>query len=386
MLPSKLHILDDVCNIFPKNLLKDTYLICCQHVLPSLVYFMESAQILGMPKENISVIGKCYSTSELAYRMLRKNEIFVSKDSFYYNSHEEFDAQFSRNIDLFLLDRLSNINLSDDKKIIILDDGGELLMSANKYLSKYNNLLGVEQTSSGYNKLVDKAINFPIINVARSKAKLNFESPHIAISILYRLTKITDIRKKQILIIGKGVIGMELADKLKKYSTIDFYDKKFGDSLQDVVELKKYDIIIGATGEAVMSENLYSFLKKNVLLISVSSSDREFSAVNLRKKIEPNLDCHKNVSVNNIHLINSGFPINFYGSHYDNVPLKDIQLTVSLLFAGICQETSRNTGFIELDNNIHDFILKKFKEGERNEGGNGNVTHHIESNCITLNF
>jgi hypothetical protein len=350
VLPNSLPMLDYLTDHYPKNTLKDTYLICCQHVLPSLSYFMKSAQMLGLPKENISIIGKCYSASKLAYNMLIKDGLFVSEKTFAYTSHLSFDEQFSLEIDAFLKSALKKINLSEGKKIIILDDGGELLRSANTHLKGYPNLLGVEQTSSGYNKLKDVNLHFPIINVARSYAKLQLESPHIAKSILNQLKTVTTTHDKHILIIGKGIIGSQLASIIAK--KIDYYDIQCNQPIHKIVDLKQYDMIIGATGDHALDSKYHQQLKPNTFLVSVSSSDREFQAVELRKQIAVSNNCHEHLRINNINLINSGFPLNFYGSDYDNIPLHDIQLTVALLFAGICQDTDGATGFLELNSDM----------------------------------
>lgn len=58
--------------------------------------------------------------------------------------------------------------------------------------------------------------------------------------------------------------------------------------------------------------------------------------------------------------INSGFPLNFYGSEYDNIPLNDIQLILSLLLAGLCQRSPLYNGICELDKDIQYAILNKY--------------------------
>lgn len=358
-LPEKLHLLEFTTGLFAKNQLQNTYLIACQHLLPSLQYFLREVNKLGMPIENMSVIGKCYSSSRLAYKMLQADNIYVSNDSFAYDSHIAFDEQFKAYIENFIKHRLAMIDSIQDKNIIILDDGGELINAANKILSKHENIFGVEQTSSGYNKLQHEKLFFPVINVARSYGKLNFESPHIAISVLNQLKKNVNINKKNILILGKGVIGSVLQRYISDHSNIDFYDQLNHKSILSEIDLAKYDIIIGATGDKVIDDEVYPYLKKNVFLMSVSSSDREFSAVNLRNKTNKNFDCHKTLHVNNINLVNSGFPINFYGSDYDNVPLENIQLTCALLLAGICQTRPAVDGFVDLNMDVQLAILEE---------------------------
>lgn len=359
-LPNQLELLEFTAKHFPRDLLKDTYLIGCQHVLPSLYYLLKSAIKLGLKPENISIIGKCYSSSKLAFSMLSKENISISDDSFSYDSHISFDEQFKRYIEKFIQKDLHILQDSDNKKIILLDDGGELITAAKKYMNNQNILLGVEQTSSGYNKLCNEVFNFPIINVARSYAKLNFESPHIAISILNQLKKIINCERKQVLIIGKGTIGVALEKYLESEANVNFYDIQSNKTLMDEVNLNHFDIIIGATGNNVINKEMYQYLKKNVYLISASSSDREFDAIHLRKIVDRNFDCHKSFNIQNVNLINSGFPLNFYGSEYDNVPLNDIQLTFSLLLAGICQRNSLYNGICEIDKNIQYSVLEKY--------------------------
>ena len=298
--------------------------------------------------------------SKLAFSMLSKENISVSDDSFSYDSHISFDEQFKRYIEKFIQNDLPILQDSDNKKIILLDDGGELITAAKKYINNQNILLGVEQTSSGYNKLCNEVFNFPIINVARSYAKLNFESPHIAISILNQLKKIINCEKKQVLIIGKGTIGVALEKYLESEANVNFYDIQSNKTLMDEVNLNHFDIIIGATGNNVINKEMYQYLKKNVYLISASSSDREFDAIHLRKIVDRNFDCHKSFNIQNVNLINSGFPLNFYGSEYDNVPLNDIQLTFSLLLAGICQRNSLYNGICEIDKDIQYSVLEKY--------------------------
>jgi hypothetical protein len=46
---------------------------------------------------------------------------------------------------------------------------------------------------------------------------------------------------------------------------------------------------------------------------------------------------------------------------YDNVPLQDIQLTFSLLLAGMCQTKLLDKGFVDLDYDIQFSILKEYK-------------------------
>jgi hypothetical protein len=103
--------------------------------------------------------------------------------------------------------------------------------------------------------------------------------------------------------------------------------------------------------------------QKDVILASSSSSDREFSAVELRRLLPKSANCHENIYVNGIHLLNSGFPVNFNGLKEVELP-EDIQLTRSLMYAAVCSRIINHDkkGLIELNTDIQQKIISKFKE------------------------
>ena len=99
-----------------------------------------------------------------------------------------------------------------------------------------------------------------------------------------------------------------------------------------------------------------------MVLASASSSDREFQAVSLRKLLPKFNNCHTNVVVRNIILLNCGFPINFDGGRI-SVEMEKIQLTRGLILGAIYLSIVSNykKGIIELDNKFQDVIIKLFK-------------------------
>ena len=121
-------------------------------------------------------------------------------------------------------------------------------------------------------------------------------------------------------------------------------------------------MIIGCTGKEILDVSFYKYLKKNCILISASSSDREFSAVNLRKMAEKAGNCHDNILTNGIILLNCGFPINFDGKR-DSAKPEDIQITLALLFASVCLARTRKftKGLVDFDEKIQKEIVKNSK-------------------------
>src|SRR5207253_2295805 len=148
-----------------------------------------------------------------------------------------------------------------------------------------------------------------------------------------------------------GTLGQCIHQGLKSEFKVEYYDSKLNDDskLDDLlVSLKKYDLIIGCTGFTSLVNEHHIYCKNPVIFASISSSDREFDAVHLRKKHKKIQNCHNDLIIGNITLLNSGFPINF-DHDYDVIDTDEFQLTRALLFASIYQaskeQTSRN-GFV----------------------------------------
>ncbi len=171
----KLPLLDFTATLYPGTVLSEVYIICAQHLVSTTYSLFHALFKLGLKPSNLSAIGKCYSTDPQAYREMKKMGIDVCPSSLIFDSHRPFDKQYRENIKAFIDQRLKSLTNTNYKKIIILDDGGELISAVNTALRGSTTIIGIEQTSSGFHKLKHKNIRFPIINVARSPAKLNYE-------------------------------------------------------------------------------------------------------------------------------------------------------------------------------------------------------------------
>jgi hypothetical protein len=194
-------------------------------------------------------------------------------------------------------------------------------------------LFAVEQTSSGFRKLENIDIPFPVINVARSDIKLIQESPVIARLCFERINEYFTKEKiihPFILVVGLGPIGEAVLEIFKQNNFIvDGFDIKHGHrDLLSLIHTKKPDVIIGATGSPILSvEDIEGgIFNKKLHLISVSSSDREFPVVHFRK----NTDIHTNVQYKSITFVNNGFPITFKGNRLECTPV-EMEKTMCLL-------------------------------------------------------
>lgn len=333
----KMPLLEYVKSFHSSVSLSNVLLIGCQHILETTHTMLQSLYDFGLNPRNVFLIGKCYSCSSSVWQEMHLEGIQVSPLSFSFESHLTFDDQFSGILVQFLKNVLSRVDLSAFNIIIVIDDGGHLLALSMDFFRNYKNIIGIEQTTSGYEKIKITPRAFPVINVARSQAKLIYESPMIADIVIEKILKRMVILRsfRKILIIGGGAIGSSIYMALKNNYEVHIYDKK------EETDLKKHlqaaDIIIGCTGETSISFSKYKYLKEGCVLVSASSSDREFDAVHLRRRCKNDVkSCHDDIEGGRLTLLNCGFPINFDGDRNSVAPEK-IQLTRSLLLAAILQ-------------------------------------------------
>ncbi|AZL16104.1 Rossmann-fold NAD(P)-binding domain-containing protein [Rickettsiales endosymbiont of Stachyamoeba lipophora] len=366
----ELPLVRDMAQFLAKNAFENTYVLACQHILPSVHLMLRSMIKLGLKSENTALIGKCYSTSNLAMQNMMKEGIYVCPSSSKFDSYRSFDEQFIENINLFVESQLRRMQIPTDAKLIIIDDGGELITVVNHKLEGYRHIFGVEQTTAGSNKLKKENLNFPVVNIARSFVKLRVESPMIAQSITKELLRNIDqlnIPVNKCLIIGNGSIGSKLKKTLQNKFDVTMYDikdYKSNISFHNLV-LATYDLIIGTTGTTSINYHQHSLLKKGAILASASSSDREFDVVYLRQLVDTTTNCHEIIKAKDLYLLNSGFPLNFKGSDYDSVEMEKIQLVIALMFMGVYQlliSKVTKKGLVRLKPSYQQAILDKFLE------------------------
>ena len=364
-----LPLLEYTASLYPQNSLDNTVIICVQHLASTTYTLLHKLISLGLRKEDLHVLGKCYSTNPAVYEALKIDGIKVSNKSMAFDSHVSYDSQHNANIKQFFGDCLKSLKadpLIQQKKIIVLDDGGYLLELANSQFPEEWNVAGVEQTSAGYRKLSTQSISFPIVNVARSRAKLQYESPIISKLILKRMEHHIDLiseKIKNVLIIGNGAIGKSVYNRLKSNFDVHIYDVKTKRSDFRSKELNKYigdyDLLVGCSGSKALSIENYPYLNRPVYLVSASSSDREFDAHNLRLKHPAVKDPHVDLDINGINLVNCGFPLPFDNA-YNEIDVNELQLTRSLLLAGIIQAKNSapiSKGLVKLSSKYQNKVI-----------------------------
>ncbi len=363
----RLPLIERLTQLFDDLNLENTLIVSVQHLCSTTEVLFDALLDLNLYPENLYVVGKCYSTNPNVLVHLRKKGINALFSSSSFKCSVPFDIDFDRNVDEMIKQVISSNDLSSFERIIILDDGGHLLERAEALLPKGLPVVGIEQTSSGFNRMKDKSLPFPIINLARSWLKLEYESQIIIALVLRKLKEKLDqldCNVRKVLLIGYGVLGQKIHEILKDRYLISIFDSVPEKSTIAPDEFKarlgEFDLIIGCTGSTSLTFDDFRYLKKPVILASISSSDREFESFRFRK-LNPVKNCHSHVVVDGITLLNCGFPITF-DEDYDSIDTDDFQLTRALILASVYQASVPSQslhGFVPMDDELQHMILKE---------------------------
>ncbi|GJM07469.1 MAG: hypothetical protein DHS20C10_12030 [marine bacterium B5-7] len=335
-------------------ILKESVIICVQHLLETNILLFEALLIQGFRAENIFIKGKPYSTHEGTRAQLRKKGIFVFKENHSYLNCGDYAEKNTEEIINFWREILTTLkNKPNIRNLIVVDDGGKAReLIPKRCLEKYN-VLSIEQTQYGVNTLVENIT--PYISVATSKTKKEMESGAVAQTIIEKLKK--NLKTNTLPnnwvygVIGYGAIGAALTRQLIKNGLVTHvYDKQPVSLLSPAKNHQKIencinesDIIFGCTGNDISKAfNFQPKIKKHRILVSCSSEEKEFLTLLRKEKKRKDFILEK-VRIDSetnspFTILNGGYPINFDLSA-TSVPLKDIRLTRALIYAAIIQAT-----------------------------------------------
>ncbi|MFZ4649002.1 MAG: hypothetical protein ACOYMB_05265 [Patescibacteria group bacterium] len=297
-------------------------IVACQHLLTPQLAMFSCFIKLGIKAENILILPKAYSANKEVIEDPKNLGCCVFEEAMNFNVRESFDSFHEKQCSLIRV--LASKKFNHSCRLVVIDDGGALLKEFSKE-KKFSNIYGVEQTSSGKNRLLTKELPFAVNSVASSTEKLSIETDYIIRHSLSRVksyfSKYQIDKSKKILVIGKGPIGITMISVLiaEGYSCsgYDILDGKR-------ISFATFDVIIGATGSQSVSFVDLSNLKRGCHLISISSSDREFPNVEIRSNSTTGLDIHDDFIHHDtgIHLANGGFPVTFKGLSFECWPLE----------------------------------------------------------------
>lgn len=318
-----------------------TLFVCHQHILPTLQPLMEYIASKVVPPENVFLLGKPYSTicgvsesiAALGVRVVGNSSLLIPG---------RYAECIRRDVDGLWRAVLQRDDLEKTAAVVILDEGGVLTSSVPRRL--IGKTVAIEQTKFGARR---EDIRIPTVQIATSAAKRHFESGTITDGIWGRLTLEGKLRQSLSYgVIGLGFLGFCLARRLNAvgFNVLSFdprlaqsatMDLRLAASLAELLEASQ--VVIGCSGFDAVPPR--STLRPDTELISVSSSDIEFSGLLIDRKVV-RTHLHAPIRLDSFGegpvIANGGFPYNFDGIREYEEPA-DILLTRLLMIAGVSQ-------------------------------------------------
>ncbi|MGA2086723.1 MAG: hypothetical protein ABSG60_14525 [Terracidiphilus sp.] len=355
--------------------MNDWCIIGVQHLLGTTGSLIQEILYLGAEPSNIYLLGKHYSTNQDVLHELLRLGINVRV-----NRTVGKWGDFSKEFDTYVKQLWRDVRVAvghDRKKgILILDDGGHCIASVPESLLGCLPIAGVEQTTSGVTR-IGEAPSIPVVAVALSAAKSRIESPLISETVIKKMKEVIPPRRMRAGVIGLGNIGLAIASALLSRG-----DQVFGYDLNMVPVhgiamcrnvgdlIAKSDFIFGCTGEDATGISWIDEVMGTKVFLSCSSEDREFRSLLTwlyRRMPSENRSSTDRIEVRlpraTIQLLRGGFPVNFDLTD-ESVPLKDIQVTRSLLLGGLAQASmaSGSPGYIKLDSRLQRLVVQEWIE------------------------
>jgi S-adenosylhomocysteine hydrolase len=363
------HLLEQVSELYADASLENVLLLACQHLLDPQKRMFELLFKAGLKPQNCIIVGKNYSTNQGVLEELTEMGCVIAPFSAHFEPQRLFNEWFEEQLYTFLKQVMSVRQLESYHKVIVLDDGGHMHCMVNRLVNDCSNIVGIEQTSSGHNRIQKAGIRFPTISVAQSYHKQLFESPLIGRNGYERIIRHIERRGKgdpNMLVIGLGAIGRQTAGQLFLLHGLrgSVTDLRVGDSrimehsavqllnIRDRIipateamrRLSEFDVIVGATGSPVLTEEDVERIHPEVSLVSMSSSDNEFPPLPFRRA---DGKLHEDYYLGKRCLVNGGFPITFYGNRHE-IPPQQIELTLALLMIRFMDEASDHLQYLPL--------------------------------------
>lgn len=392
-----LPLLDWVASHTTKSRLNDYAIIAHTHLLPNNFPFFRQLSYL-VSFNRMFVLEKPYSTVRKTFNDLIQSGCEVIQ----VNMEPGFPYEYAikKSLDILWAKVIEEQKKTGFKKLLIIDDGGDLWLSIPWNDLEGVSIAGVEQTQRGITRIKNSNHHIPpIVSVASSGVKKIVESIFIGRSVVDKLKKLRVLNQsKRVGIMGMGSIGQAASQRLSElgYKPL-FYDsdyKKDGGASNycssiDAL-LNQSDIIIGTTGSDSLKGIPFERVRGRKILVSASSADVEFASLLKITGSTASPFGTRCVNINHnlsFDILNGGYPINF-DRQSDATSSEDIVLTRCLMYAGAMQsakliEDGMQDGAIyNLDVITQQKLLEKWIEDKNKMGHTPDIKENEIDNII----
>jgi len=438
-LRARMPVIDEVTTHFGgADKLKGVKFIAVQHLFPTTNELLTSLAENGLDPTKATVSGKNYSTNQdVLYRLrsdgwdiptLSMTKLLLTNPD---GSTREVSPLGGYMQKMFAdVAKLKETDPAAFAKLkapqfVILDEGGKLLKILHEHFKDFAHLVvAVEQTDRGIQIIEDmkahgQELLCPVVNVARSAAKKNNESPMIGESVVHSTFtaleqmggKQLQITPKEAVVVGYGAVGKATADALKRRGFKVFvYDtdptkmaqaKKEGCTIGERTAMLKHGhLLFSCTGRTTMTPDEFdALLPKHAVLVNAASGNHELGMDTrdeggnflkegeradergFRRATWKGLDLNLGDIAGGDEMasavvrgkdgaerlvVRSGYVVNMT----DDIPPEYIQLTRSLLLAACLQSVDEvgKKGLVELNPTAQDFIVARVNKHLRGKG------------------
>ena len=357
-----------------------------QHLFVSSVGMFDGLAEMGIKHEDMRVLGKIYSTNFAAAAHLENRGASVDGVSKRLIPGKTFEHSMNTAIEenlRALIDKLPRPPEANPKpQILLIDDGADAIKLLHDKFPEYAPyFIGVEQTRRGARILHDLDLKCPVVNVAESWAKLEWESPMIGHSVVLEVgTKLDRLEAhgistgQEAVVLGYGAVGQAVAKSLTERGfEVHIYDpspKRQALAEKDgmVPHTSKEEVLphaqtlVSCVGRRTLMKDDHDLLPDGAILVNAASADDELGpdALTPLAARETHRDEDGDLWTNfqgrpvnlglgeatahsdwvirqpsgkELMLVNKGYVVNMTGDR-DPIPPRFIQLTRSLLFLG----------------------------------------------------
>lgn len=350
---------------------------CSQSMLMFHSHLLESsydlikhlASIFGC--QNTFVLEKPYSTIPEVFRNIA--QMGVNVDLVRVDEQMPYEFSIKRHAQYFWQRAALYARQRGLQRILVLSDGGDLLVSVPWTELHGIEVVAVEQTQRGINRITNlESALPPVVSVATCKAKKLHEASFIGDAIFRKMQSCGMLGKDDVFgLIGCGAIGQQIVRCLHQAGErVLVYDinghvlpegTSTACSLEDL--LREASVVLGTSGTDCLRGIDIQRITGHKTFVSASSSNVEFGYLfnllyryaNRFEDVSGSLTDRFSVTI-----ANGGYPINFDREREWEAP-GDIQLTRTLLYAGVLQALtlgSKNNGkVIPLDPMVESEII-----------------------------
>ncbi len=392
-----LPLLDWVANHTTKSRLNDYAIIAHTHLLPNNFPFFRQLSYL-VSFNRMFVLEKPYSTVKRTFNDLVQSGCEVIP----VNMEPGFPYEYSikKSLDILWAKVVEEQKKTGFKKLLIIDDGGDLWLSIPWNDLEGVSIAGAEQTQRGITRIKNSNHHLPpIISVASSGVKKIVESIFIGRSVVNKLKELRILNQsRRIGIMGMGSIGQAATQRLNElgYKPLFYdYDYKKDSEMSNYrssidVLLNQSDIIIGTTGNDSLKGIPFERVRGRKILTSASSADVEFACLLKIAESTASPFGTRYVKINDnlsFDILNGGYPINF-DRQGNATPSEDIVLTRCLMYTGAMQsskliESGVQEGAIyNLDIITQQKLLEKWIEDKNKTGHSPDIKEDEIDNII----